>query len=72
MNKPVVFLGADVIFAGAAATTEQGTNHVVLRLGEITLIVSYRKTVPDTFSPPRVLWTIKGRDVAVQSPVAPV
>jgi len=38
MNKPVVFLDADVIFAGAAAPTEHGASHVVLRLGEITLI----------------------------------
>ena len=38
MNKPVVFLDADVIFAGAAAPTEHGASHVVLRLGEITLL----------------------------------
>jgi predicted nucleic acid-binding protein len=38
MNKPTVFLDADVIFAGAAAPTEHGASHVVLRLGEITLI----------------------------------
>jgi hypothetical protein len=38
MNKPLVFLDADVIFAGAAAPTEHGASHVVLRLGEITLI----------------------------------
>lgn len=38
MNKPVVFLDADVIFAGAAAPTEHGASHVILRLGEITLI----------------------------------
>lgn len=38
MNKPVVFLDADVIFAGAAAPTEHGASHVVLRMGEITLI----------------------------------
>jgi len=36
--KPVVFLDADVIFAGAAAPTEHGASHVILRLGEITLI----------------------------------
>jgi hypothetical protein len=29
---------ADVIFAGAAAPTEHGASHVVLRMGEITLI----------------------------------
>jgi predicted nucleic acid-binding protein len=38
MNKPVVFLDADVIFAGAAAPTEHGASHVILRLGEITLL----------------------------------
>jgi predicted nucleic acid-binding protein len=38
MNKPLVFLDADVIFAGAAAPTEHGASHVVLRLGEITLL----------------------------------
>ncbi len=38
MNKPLVFLDADVIFAGAAAPTEHGASHVVLRLGEIILI----------------------------------
>src|SRR5664279_2199753 len=38
MKKPVVFLDADVIFAGAAAPTEQGASHVVLRMAEITLI----------------------------------
>jgi len=38
MNKPLVFLDADVIFPGAAAPTEHGASHVVLRLGEITLI----------------------------------
>lgn len=37
-RKPVVFLDADVIFAGAAAPTEHGASHVVLRMGEITLI----------------------------------
>jgi predicted nucleic acid-binding protein len=37
-NKPKVFLDANVIFAGAAATSENGTSHVVLRMGEITLI----------------------------------
>ena len=38
MNKPRVFLDADVIFAGAAAPTEHGASHVVLQVGEITLI----------------------------------
>jgi hypothetical protein len=37
-HKPVVFLDADVIFAGAAAPTEHGASHVVLRMSEITLI----------------------------------
>jgi hypothetical protein len=37
-RKLVVFLDADVIFAGAAAPTEHGASHVVLRMGEITLI----------------------------------
>lgn len=38
MKRPLVFLDADVLFAGVAAPTEQGASHVVLRLGEITLI----------------------------------
>jgi len=37
-NKPKVFVDADVVFAGAAAPTEHGASHVVLRMGEITLI----------------------------------
>ncbi len=37
-NKPKVFVDADVIFAGSAAPTEHGASHVVLRMGEITLI----------------------------------
>ena len=37
-NKPKVFVDADVIFAGAAAPTEHGASHVILRMGEITLI----------------------------------
>lgn len=37
-HKLAVFLDADVIFAGAAAPTEQGASHVVMRMGEITLI----------------------------------
>ena len=37
-RRLVVFLDADVIFAGAAAPTEHGASHVVLRMGEITLI----------------------------------
>jgi hypothetical protein len=38
IRKPIVFLDADVIFAGAAAPSEQGASHIVLRMGEITLI----------------------------------
>ncbi len=38
VNKPVVFLDADVIFAGSAAPSEHGASHVVLRMGEITLL----------------------------------
>jgi predicted nucleic acid-binding protein len=38
MKKLTVFIDADVIFAGAAAPTEHSASHVVLRLGEITLI----------------------------------
>ena len=38
IGKPTVFLDADVIFAGAAAPSEHGASHVVLRMGEITLI----------------------------------
>jgi predicted nucleic acid-binding protein len=38
MKKPLVFLGSDVIFAGAASPIEYGASHVVLLLGEITLI----------------------------------
>ena len=38
MKQPLVFLDADVIFAGAAAPTEHGASHIVLALGEMTLI----------------------------------
>lgn len=38
MKKPSDFRDADVMLAGAAAPTEHGANHVVLCLGEITLI----------------------------------
>lgn len=38
MKRPLVFLDADVLFAGVAAPTEHGASHIVLRLGEITLI----------------------------------
>lgn len=37
-NKLQVFLDADVIFAGSAAPSEHGASHVVLRMGEITLL----------------------------------
>jgi predicted nucleic acid-binding protein len=37
-HKPLIFLDADVIFAGSAAPSEHGASHVVLRMGEITLI----------------------------------
>lgn len=37
-GRPRVFIDADVLFAGAAAPTEQGASLVVLRLAEITLI----------------------------------
>lgn len=33
-----VFLDADVIFAGSAAPREHGASHVILRMGEITLL----------------------------------
>jgi PIN domain len=33
-----VFVDADVIFAGSAAPSEQGASHVVLQMGEITLV----------------------------------
>lgn len=37
-SKPTIFVDADVIFAGATAPSEHGASHVVLRMGEITLI----------------------------------
>lgn len=37
-KRPKVFLDADVIFAGSAAPSVQGASHVVLRMGEITLL----------------------------------
>ncbi|MFQ6014867.1 MAG: PIN domain-containing protein [Anaerolineae bacterium] len=37
-RRPTVFLDADVIFAGAAAPSEHSASHVVLHMGEITLI----------------------------------
>jgi hypothetical protein len=38
MNKPLVFLDADVIFAGSAAPTEHSASNLVLHLGEIGII----------------------------------
>jgi len=38
IEKPRVFVDADVLFAGAAAPTEHGASLVVLRMAEITLI----------------------------------
>lgn len=38
VRKPLVFLDADVIFAGSAAPSEHGASHVILRMSEITLI----------------------------------
>jgi predicted nucleic acid-binding protein len=37
-NNPRIFLDSDVVFAGAASPSEQGASHVILRMGEITLI----------------------------------
>ncbi|MGD8626722.1 MAG: PIN domain-containing protein [Anaerolineae bacterium] len=37
-RKPRVFVDADVLFAGAASSSEQGASLVILRLAEITLI----------------------------------
>ena len=37
-NKPLVFVDADVLFAGAASPTEHGASLLILRLAEITLI----------------------------------
>ena len=37
-EKPRVFVDADVLFAGAAGSTEYGASLVVLRMAEITLI----------------------------------
>ncbi|HEX3034259.1 MAG TPA: PIN domain-containing protein [Thermodesulfobacteriota bacterium] len=38
MNKPRVFLDADVIFAGSAAPTEHSASNLILQMGEIGLI----------------------------------
>jgi hypothetical protein len=37
-RKLRVFVDADVIFAGSAAPSEHSASHVVLRMGEITLL----------------------------------
>lgn len=37
-NKPLVFVDANVLFAGAASPTEHGASLLILRLAEITLI----------------------------------
>jgi uncharacterized protein len=37
-SRPRIFLDSDVVFAGAASPSEHGASHVVLRMGEITLI----------------------------------
>lgn len=37
-RKPVVFLDADVIFAGSASPSDHGASQIVLLLGEITLL----------------------------------
>lgn len=37
-QRPKIFLDADVIFAGSAAPSEHSASHVVLRMGEITLL----------------------------------
>lgn len=33
-----IFLDADVIFAGAASPSEQSASHVILRMGELTIL----------------------------------
>jgi len=38
LNKPRVFVDADVLFAGSAAPSQYGASLVILRLAEITLI----------------------------------
>lgn len=38
LNRPRVFVDADVLFAGAASPSEHGASLVVLRMAEITLI----------------------------------
>ena len=38
INKPFVFIDADVLFAGAASPSEHSASLLILRLAEITLI----------------------------------
>ncbi|MSP14043.1 MAG: PIN domain-containing protein [Chloroflexi bacterium] len=38
MRKPLVFIDADVLFAGAAGPSDYGASLVVLRMAEITLL----------------------------------
>jgi predicted nucleic acid-binding protein len=38
INKPFVFIDADVLFSGSASPTEHGASLLILRLAEITLI----------------------------------
>ena len=38
LKKPLVFMDADVLFAGAASSSEHGASLLILRLAEITLI----------------------------------
>ncbi|MEJ5309184.1 MAG: PIN domain-containing protein [Anaerolineae bacterium] len=37
-RKPRVFVDADVIFAGAAAPSAQSASHIILMMGELTLL----------------------------------
>ena len=37
-RKPLVFIDADVLFAGSASANVNGASQVVLRMAEITLI----------------------------------
>jgi hypothetical protein len=50
LNKPRVFVDADVLFAGAAAPGEYGASLVILRMAEITLIeaVTSQQVVVET------------------------
>jgi predicted nucleic acid-binding protein len=38
MTKLRIFLDADVIFAGSAAPTQHSASHIILQLGELTLV----------------------------------